>query len=223
MRHGLRASLLVVFVLLLVGWNRSAASVLHVQDPWKELGLCRERATLRQVRAAYLRLARQLHPDKNCGSSTAEHEERFKRVQSAYEEITAVSGSSTQASADYAAAPHPSKSRASKARRAGSAPEQQHSSEQDEVLKRERSGLPRGSVNTDDCDMRVFTDTVAVESMREDSEEDCLVVDCRCSGRFVLPLDTLPEPLAGQIAVNCQLCSLSIWVTFDQGMCVQEP
>ena len=39
----------------------------------------------------------------------------------------------------------------------------------------------------DSCDMRVFTETVALEDMEEDVDEDAFAFDCRCSGRFILP------------------------------------
>jgi DnaJ-class molecular chaperone len=53
------------------------------EDPYKVLGVARD-ATDEEVRRAYRKLAKQLHPDLN-PSNRAAAEERFKRVSAAYE------------------------------------------------------------------------------------------------------------------------------------------
>src|SRR5215212_6665445 len=52
------------------------------ETPYDILGVKRD-ATPEQIRGAYRRLARKLHPDLNPGDRTAE--ERFKRVSAAYD------------------------------------------------------------------------------------------------------------------------------------------
>jgi hypothetical protein len=186
-------------------------------DPWCELGLQRH-ATTQQVRAAYLRRARQLHPDKNREDKArgANKEERFKRVLRAYEEITASHANPQAATAppqDTAARP------ASGARRAGSMPsapptdprDAQHASGQRQF----GCGVAGRACVSEAFDMRVFTDTVALEDMEEDANDEGLAYVCRCSGHFVLPWDQL-EHAWGRAAVNCQLCSLWIWVVLNK-------
>ncbi len=53
-----------------------------VDDPYKVLGVTRD-ATQDQIKSAYRKLARTLHPDVNPGNKQAE--ERFKRVSGAYD------------------------------------------------------------------------------------------------------------------------------------------
>ncbi len=53
-----------------------------VDDPYKALGVTRD-ATQDQIKSAYRKLARTLHPDVNPGNKQAE--ERFKRVSGAYD------------------------------------------------------------------------------------------------------------------------------------------
>ena len=76
------APLALLVLLALLATVTHAGAVDSVRDPWNELGLRRGHATPRQVRAAYLRLARELHPDKNRQDAAlaAGREERFKRV-----------------------------------------------------------------------------------------------------------------------------------------------
>jgi DnaJ-class molecular chaperone len=52
------------------------------QDPYQELGVART-ASLPEIRRAFHKLAKQLHPDKNPGNKVAE--ERFKRVSAAFD------------------------------------------------------------------------------------------------------------------------------------------
>ncbi|HXQ45806.1 MAG TPA: J domain-containing protein [Caulobacteraceae bacterium] len=52
------------------------------QDPYQELGVSRE-ASADEIRRAFRKLAKQLHPDKNPGNKAAE--ERFKRVSAAFD------------------------------------------------------------------------------------------------------------------------------------------
>ncbi len=52
------------------------------QDPYKELGVARS-ASHDEIRKAFRKLAKQLHPDKNPGDNAAE--ERFKRVSGAFD------------------------------------------------------------------------------------------------------------------------------------------
>jgi DnaJ-class molecular chaperone len=52
------------------------------QDPYKELGVARS-ASEPEIRRAFHKLAKQLHPDKNPGNKVAE--ERFKRVSAAFD------------------------------------------------------------------------------------------------------------------------------------------
>jgi DnaJ-class molecular chaperone len=54
------------------------------QDPYQELGVSRA-ATADEVRRAFRKLAKQLHPDQNPGDKAAE--ERFKRVSAAFDVI----------------------------------------------------------------------------------------------------------------------------------------
>ena len=52
------------------------------QDPYKELGVART-ATADEIRRAFRKLAKQLHPDQNPGDKPSE--ERFKRVSAAFD------------------------------------------------------------------------------------------------------------------------------------------
>jgi DnaJ-class molecular chaperone len=52
------------------------------QDPYQELGVSRQ-ASADEIKKAFRKLAKQLHPDKNPGDKTAE--ERFKRVSAAFD------------------------------------------------------------------------------------------------------------------------------------------
>ena len=52
------------------------------QDPYQELGVSRT-ASADEIRKAFRKLAKQLHPDKNPGNKAAE--ERFKRVSAAFD------------------------------------------------------------------------------------------------------------------------------------------
>jgi DnaJ-class molecular chaperone len=52
------------------------------QDPYQELGVSRQ-ASADEIRRAFRKLAKQLHPDKNPGNKAAE--ERFKRVSAAFD------------------------------------------------------------------------------------------------------------------------------------------
>jgi DnaJ-class molecular chaperone len=52
------------------------------QDPYQELGVSRQ-ASADEVRRAFRKLAKQLHPDKNPGDKASE--ERFKRVSAAFD------------------------------------------------------------------------------------------------------------------------------------------
>ncbi len=51
-------------------------------DPYKELGVSRE-ASAAEIKAAFRKLAKELHPDKNRGDTATE--ERFKRVSAAFD------------------------------------------------------------------------------------------------------------------------------------------
>ena len=53
-----------------------------MQDPYQELGVSRS-ASAAEVRRAFHKLAKQLHPDKNPGDAASE--ERFKRVSAAFD------------------------------------------------------------------------------------------------------------------------------------------
>ncbi len=53
-------------------------------DPYRDLGVSKD-ASDAEIKRAYRKLARQYHPDRNPGDAAAE--ERFKSIQSAYEEI----------------------------------------------------------------------------------------------------------------------------------------
>jgi len=55
------------------------------KDYYKILGLGRN-ATDKEIRSAYLKLARKFHPDKNPGDSSAE--ERFKEINEANEVLS---------------------------------------------------------------------------------------------------------------------------------------
>ena len=52
------------------------------QDPYLELGVARG-AKADEIRKAFRKLAKELHPDKNPGNAKAE--ERFKRVSAAFD------------------------------------------------------------------------------------------------------------------------------------------
>jgi DnaJ-class molecular chaperone len=52
------------------------------QDPYQELGVSRQ-ASADEIKKAFRKLAKQLHPDKNPGDKAAE--ERFKRISSAFD------------------------------------------------------------------------------------------------------------------------------------------
>jgi DnaJ-class molecular chaperone len=52
------------------------------QDPYQELGVARQ-ASADEVRRAFRKLAKQLHPDKNPGDKASE--ERFKRISAAFD------------------------------------------------------------------------------------------------------------------------------------------
>jgi curved DNA-binding protein CbpA len=54
------------------------------RDPHAILGVARD-ADRRQIKAAYRRLAKQFHPDRNPADPNAE--EQFKEIQWAYEEV----------------------------------------------------------------------------------------------------------------------------------------
>jgi len=198
----------VVLGLLCLGLLGAAAS----SDAWRELGLRRGQATLQQARRAYLRLALELHPDRNREGAArgADKEERFKRVLRAYEEISSCSGDGPpldeHASQGAEAPVFPGA--ASSVRRAGSTPTQAQHAEPARVP------VPCGGlVSSTDYDMRVFTDTVALEDMVEEPDEDGFVFECRCSGLFVLPWDeAAAKHPDGLTAVNCRLCSLWIWI-----------
>jgi hypothetical protein len=215
--------LFLLFALLLAVATRGGAAG-SVRDPWRELGLRRGHATPQQVRASYLRLARELHPDKNRQDAqvAAGREERFKRVLSAYEDIMrAPPGSPGAAGPDGACGGPTAPSGASTARRAGSMPARPSRSapRQDAhaAPPAKGSGGGTGGVglygSASNTDVRVFTDTVRLEDMELDADEAAFTVQCRCSGRFVLPFDAA-EGARGHTAINCQLCSLWIWVSF---------
>ena len=51
-------------------------------DPYKELGVSRT-ASQDEIKKAFRKLAKDLHPDKNPGDKTAE--ERFKRITAAFD------------------------------------------------------------------------------------------------------------------------------------------
>ena len=64
--------------------NPHAAGVLMPEsDPYRVLGVAKE-ASSAEIKRAYRKLARQYHPDRNDDPAA---EERFKRIQSAYEKI----------------------------------------------------------------------------------------------------------------------------------------
>lgn len=217
-----RRLILLLALLLAVAMRGGAAG--SVRDPWRELGLRRGHATPQQVRASYLRLARHLHPDKNRHHNAqvaAGREERFKRVLSAYEDIMrAPPGCPGAAGPDGACGGPTSPSGASTARRAGSTPAR--SSRSAPQQNAHAAPPPKGSgggtagaglyCSASNADVRVFTDTVRLEHMELDADEAAFTVQCRCSGRFVLPFDAA-EGARGHTAVNCQLCSLWIWVS----------
>jgi len=52
------------------------------QDPYQELGVARQ-ASADEIRRAFRKLAKQLHPDKNPGDKASE--ERFKRISAAFD------------------------------------------------------------------------------------------------------------------------------------------
>jgi hypothetical protein len=210
--------LLALLALLLDASVCAAAAASAPSDPWTELGLQRGHATTRQVRAAYLHLARQLHPDKNRESEAkgAEKEERFKRVLQAYEEISGANGdtqpdSRSSCHAD-AAAPFAPGDRT--ARRAGSKPTKVTDNSPDCGRGSTRDSPSAGRFSSSDFDMRVFTDTVALQDMVQEPDE--YVFECRCSGSFVLQMDAVIKHPTGRVAINCQLCSLWIWVMLDK-------
>jgi hypothetical protein len=217
----LRRLFLLLALLLAVATRGGAAG--SVRDPWRELGLRRGHATPQQVRASYLRLARELHPDKNRQDAlvAAVREERFKRVLSAYEDIMrAPPGSPGAAGPDGACGGPTAPSGASTARRAGSMPARPSRSapRQDAHAAPPAKGSGGGTAgvglygSASNADVRVFTDTVRLEDMELDADEAAFTVQCRCSGRFVLPFDAA-EGARGHTAINCQLCSLWIWVS----------
>lgn len=195
--HGRR----VLLLFLVLAFRCFQSEAYTEGDPWHELGLRRGHATPRQVRAAYLRLAKELHPDKNREgvSRGADKTERFKRVQRAYEKI--VSGDAEPAAQDA----YQTTSVSSTARRAGSMPAQQDNSE-------EATAGRVTCINSESYDMRVFTDSVGLEDMEEDLDEGGFVLKCRCGGSFLLPSSLAAEHAGEHAAVNCQLCSLWIWV-----------
>jgi hypothetical protein len=181
-------------------------------DAWHELGLRRGHATQQQVRAAYLRLAKELHPDKNREGVArgADKTERFKRVQRAYEEIT--SAGAEPAAQD----PHQAASVSSTARRAGSMAAQQPAGEEGRRNPAKCSG-GGGIISGEAFDMRVFTDSVGLEDMEEDPDEGGFTLTCRCGGTFLLPWKQAADHPGRRAAVNCQLCSLWIWVEKQEG------
>ena len=63
------------------------ASFDEIDGARKLLGLS-ESATLREIRAAYRRLANRYHPDKHSGTSVDEAGETMKRLNAAYKLLT---------------------------------------------------------------------------------------------------------------------------------------
>jgi len=62
--------------------SHSKAITALAQDPYQELGVSRQ-ANKDEIKRAFRKLAKQLHPDKNPGDNAAE--ERFKRISAAFD------------------------------------------------------------------------------------------------------------------------------------------
>ncbi len=62
--------------------SHSKAITALAQDPYQELGVARQ-ASKDEIKRAFRKLAKQLHPDKNPGDKAAE--ERFKRISAAFD------------------------------------------------------------------------------------------------------------------------------------------
>jgi curved DNA-binding protein len=70
----------------------------NVEDPYEVLGLPYN-ATKNQIKKAFRRLAKRFHPDRNKGNLEAE--ERFKRVQAAYDILIKGQGKKIHSRADF--------------------------------------------------------------------------------------------------------------------------
>lgn len=160
-----------------------------VLDPYAELGLTRGKVSKEDVRKAFLRCAMQSHPDKNPNTPGAE--DRFKRVQAAYDQLRALASDASPASdspfSSFAAQP-------------GVVPP---------ASSFVRPETVRSAASASPCDFGVFKETISLEEMGWDEVEGAFTFDCHCSGRFTIPGERVGA-VSELIDVNCETCSL--WV-----------
>eukprot|EP00287_Rhodomonas_sp_CCMP768_P030670 CAMPEP_0202843642 /NCGR_PEP_ID=MMETSP1389-20130828/64941_1 /ASSEMBLY_ACC=CAM_ASM_000865 /TAXON_ID=302021 /ORGANISM="Rhodomonas sp., Strain CCMP768" /LENGTH=152 /DNA_ID=CAMNT_0049520803 /DNA_START=106 /DNA_END=560 /DNA_ORIENTATION=- len=143
----------------------STAHGVSVQDPYAELGLKRGHVSKEEVRKAFLRSAMASHPDKNNNSPGAE--ERFKRVQAAYEQLCNLQNQppNPPSSSSSSSAPHDVRPASS-------------------FVPMDTSGGFPGMFHSGDG---IYKESVRLEDMTWDEEEGAYVHECHCSARFILP------------------------------------
>jgi curved DNA-binding protein CbpA len=171
-------------------------------DPYKELGLEQSDATHEGIRAAFLRKAREWHPDKRAGQDTAEAEEAFKRIQLAYEYLyreVPVGGDD-----DF------DTFRKGRDRNGGW--------RMNSDGKKRTTGIPEWGAKEGGVFSGVVQETVRLDELEHDEDDDVLYRECRCSGRFCLPLGSPDWAVAdedgpGERHFQCDSCSLYIRVT----------
>lgn len=170
-------------------------------DPYQELGLEQSEATYEGIRAAFLRKAREWHPDKRAGQDTAEAEEAFKRIQLAYEYLyreVSVGGDD-----DFGTF------RKSRGRDGG----RRMNSDG-----KRQTGIPVWGAKEGGLFSGVVHETVRLDELEHDEDDDVLYRECRCSGRFCLPVGSPDWALGDEDGVGerhfqCDSCSLYIRVT----------